>query len=264
MTNQYLSRIKERGGETFVFCRSCDEWKPADEFHMAKGKFKSTCKDCHRAKYSKAAGYQTPSAKRKQEQAAQRREAWLAEIQQCTICGGKKPRRDYYDEAQKRYLPYCCSTRRTYEQVEIDIRDQEKTCFECGLRLPFDDFSNGGNGRDGKRPYCKCCEAARLKMHSDRADRVDLLKSTDDGTATVSILSKMLRETECCQYCGVKMTQDYPVTPYNKTIDHNVPLSRGGKHTLSNISIMCFGCNSAKGQRTLGEFARVKKKRVAT
>lgn len=261
-TVKYLSRIDERPDGVFVRCNSCNDWKPADGFHVAKGKYKSICKSCHREKYGKGSGYRSPSSIGKSEYVDKQKEAWLNEPQTCTCCGESRPRKQFYNEKQKRYLPYCCSRRRSWDEIDRDIAEQMKTCFECGLRLPFDEFTDGKNGRDKKRPYCKCCEAARAKTHTGKHGRIELIRKTDDGTATTVILSKMLRETDNCQYCGVKMSQDYPVGPNNKTIDHNVPLSRGGKHTLSNISIMCMSCNSAKGQRTLDEFAIVKKKRA--
>lgn len=40
----------------------------------------------------------------------------------------------------------------------------------------------------------------------------------------------------------------------NLTLDHNLPLSRGGQNTLSNIIILCGSCNSSKSDRTLDEY----------
>lgn len=260
--DEYLSRIKHVDGDIIVFCKHCETWHDQSNFHKSKDRFKSICKECHRSKYSVSAGYRSPSSIKASIEAKKKRDAWLAEIQTCTICGEKKPRLDFYDKSQNRYLPYCCSTRRTWDQIDQDIKEQMKTCFECGLRLPFDEFGRSPNSRDKKKPYCKCCAAAIMKSKSDRRDRLEQVEATDDGTATVSALSKMLRETEHCSHCGVRMTQSYPVTPANKTIDHNIPLSRGGGHTLSNLVVMCLGCNSAKADRTLDEFTKyVKKKR---
>lgn len=257
---KYLSRIRSVFGFEEVFCKKCEKWKTNQHFNKSKGKFKSTCKDCHNAKYGKGSGYKSPSSIKKSKEAKERRQRWLNEIQTCTICKSEKPRKEFYNERQKAYLPFCCSNRRTWEQIEIDIKERMKTCFECGLRLPFDEFTDGGNGRDNKRPYCKCCQAAKYKIYTDKPERLEQIKETDDGTVTVQILSKMLREADHCDHCGVRMTQDYPVTPSNKTIDHDVPLSRGGGHTLSNITIMCLSCNSSKQTRTLEEFSKVKKK----
>lgn len=262
MRKKYEQRLRGAGEGLEVYCNNCEGWHSHNNFHIVKGKYKSICKICHSSKYGKGSGYKAPSHIRKSEQAHKRKQKWLLEDQRCTSCGEVRPRKDFYNERQKAYLPYCCSTRRTWEQIEVDIQEQMKTCFECGLRLSFDEFSFGPNGRDKKRPYCKCCNSARIKMYSDRPERMEQIRETDDGSITVKILSDMLRHAEHCDHCGVRMTQDYPVTPSNKTIDHDVPLSRGGKHILSNITIMCLSCNSAKQTRTLDEFSRVKKKMV--
>ena len=44
-----------------------------------------------------------------------------------------------------------------------------------------------------------------------------------------------------CAYCGVK--------PKELTIDHVVPLARGGGHTSENLVPACWSCNLAKATR---------------
>lgn len=51
--------------------------------------------------------------------------------------------------------------------------------------------------------------------------------------------------TEPCSYCG---------STENITVDHVVPLSKGGKHEQANLAPACFSCNSSKGARTLDEW----------
>ena len=46
-----------------------------------------------------------------------------------------------------------------------------------------------------------------------------------------------------CYYCGV--------VPKKITIDHVVPLSRGGRHEASNVVPACQSCNSRKGSKLL-------------
>lgn len=49
-----------------------------------------------------------------------------------------------------------------------------------------------------------------------------------------------------CAYCqarGVKLTQE-----------HMTPISRGGRHTKSNVVPACVSCNSQKGTKTALEF----------
>ena len=48
---------------------------------------------------------------------------------------------------------------------------------------------------------------------------------------------------ESCPICGKKM--DYSNNLCKPTIQHNKPISLGGKHELDNISIICSSCNSS-------------------
>lgn len=47
---------------------------------------------------------------------------------------------------------------------------------------------------------------------------------------------------EKCPVCGVPMTSAYLCQP---TIQHNKPISKGGKHELGNISVICQSCNAS-------------------
>lgn len=42
--------------------------------------------------------------------------------------------------------------------------------------------------------------------------------------------------------------------PRELTVDHIVPLARGGKSTPSNLAAACRGCNSRKHSKTAEEF----------
>lgn len=49
------------------------------------------------------------------------------------------------------------------------------------------------------------------------------------------------RDHHCCQYCGSNK---------RLTIDHIIPVSKGGKNTWDNVVIACEICNQKKGDRT--------------
>lgn len=49
------------------------------------------------------------------------------------------------------------------------------------------------------------------------------------------------RDGNVCQYCG---------SPYDLTLDHVMPKSRGGRSTWDNLATACKGCNSKKGDLT--------------
>ena len=54
----------------------------------------------------------------------------------------------------------------------------------------------------------------------------------------------MIRDGFSCGYCG---------STYQLTIDHIIPVSRGGKSTFENCVTACRECNNKKGSRTPGE-----------
>ncbi len=57
-----------------------------------------------------------------------------------------------------------------------------------------------------------------------------------------------------CFYCRVKLL------PANRTLDHKVPLSRGGTNTIDNVVPACRPCNNRKLRMTTEEFLERRRK----
>lgn len=57
------------------------------------------------------------------------------------------------------------------------------------------------------------------------------------------------RDGSTCAYCGA--TEG----PFH--LDHIVPWSRGGKHSLENLTVACASCNWSKGDKALDEWRPV-------
>jgi 5-methylcytosine-specific restriction endonuclease McrA len=55
-----------------------------------------------------------------------------------------------------------------------------------------------------------------------------------------------------CRYCGYLMISETLFT-----VDHAIPLSRGGSWELANLVVCCAACNAAKGPLTSQEFAQL-------
>lgn len=63
-----------------------------------------------------------------------------------------------------------------------------------------------------------------------------------------------LRESSVfCPYCACEMVGGY-LSPNEKTLDHKIPLSRGGTNALSNLECVCRSCNTRKSALTDLEF----------
>ena len=51
-----------------------------------------------------------------------------------------------------------------------------------------------------------------------------------------------------CYYCGCSLKEE------GYHIEHMMPLSRGGEHSLKNVVLSCPTCNFSKGSKTVKEF----------
>lgn len=61
---------------------------------------------------------------------------------------------------------------------------------------------------------------------------------------TVGLVLGLLDDSNYeCAYCFV------PLDDRNFSLDHIIPLSRGGQHRISNMQITCWPCNRWKGNR---------------
>ena len=77
--------------------------------------------------------------------------------------------------------------------------------------------------------------------HKKRAKRRGLAHS-----ATLTDYKQVLDSHQGrCSYCGVQAIL---------TIDHIIPMSRGGGHIRSNIAFACFNCNQKKDSMMVDEF----------
>ena len=70
-------------------------------------------------------------------------------------------------------------------------------------------------------------------------------KAYEDSSLPYSFSYKIKRafDGHICPMCGVKMTSACKTAM--PTIQHNIPISKGGVHELENISIICESCNTS-------------------
>lgn len=67
------------------------------------------------------------------------------------------------------------------------------------------------------------------------------------GSVTLSKVNLLIRDAFKCQYCGRELR------PYTTTVDHLLPVSRGGKREWLNVVAACKPCNGKKDNRTPDE-----------
>ncbi len=163
---------------------------------------------------------------------------------------------------------------RNADKLELD---GYQICVRCNYKRELTEFRTSQPKGKGKRN--KICDRCLTVIYSstyrddpdmgpaywrrraytcNNAALHRLKKETRDNSLSVSDLqfmckpqdlAKKYREQEGkCRYCGVDLNSS------NTGVDHSVPLSRGGDHVTSNLSLVCVDCNSLKAARNPDEF----------
>lgn len=107
-------------------------------------------------------------------------------------------------------------------------------------------------------------ELARASQQRYREKQPETMKARaeqrarahEEGNATKELIErKWLDGDQTCCVCGDLIDEALPGgDPMGRTIEHDLPISRGGRHDLDNIFFSHMRCNSAKGRRTIAEY----------
>lgn len=115
---------------------------------------------------------------------------------------------------------------------------------------------------EGREIYClrDCCKQANKKQIRERNKRLGLnscvKRAKHYGVAYelgITLDKLVKRDGNRCHICGGECDRSDKaygnVGPMYPTVDHVVPLSKGGTHTWGNVKLAHFQCNSEKGAR---------------
>jgi 5-methylcytosine-specific restriction endonuclease McrA len=109
-----------------------------------------------------------------------------------------------------------------------------RRCLHCGSSMP--------QAMRADARYCSAtCNSAAHQQTRKASAKVGARQSRIDRASIIE------RDEGRCHICG-----GFPGES-ELTLDHIVPLARGGKHTHENLAVACLSCNCAKGARLLTE-----------
>lgn len=103
------------------------------------------------------------------------------------------------------------------------------------------------------REAYKKSERGRELKASYKAKRRALKAST--SAEAISPFDVFKRDSWLCHLCGAKTRKALRGTSEDLApeLEHIVPLSKGGTHTLDNVACSCRKCNLSKGARVIGQ-----------
>jgi 5-methylcytosine-specific restriction endonuclease McrA len=158
----------------------------------------------------------------------------------------------------------------------LDHGITEKRCSRGGYVKALTEFYPRGPDDPRPRARCKTClaevaqehwknggperRAAWLAIPGNRDRQRAWLRNTlasrraqEVATATepIDVAAVFDRDGWVCGICwqDVDPALQHP-DPHSASLDHILPLSRGGSHTLDNVQLAHLGCNAAKGAKT--------------
>lgn len=96
-----------------------------------------------------------------------------------------------------------------------------------------------------KNPYklARVRNPIRKSEHNKRRNKV--ISNSSDGSINPQSIYNLYEQHSLCHYCSCALNRK------NRTLDHVVPLSMGGKHILSNVVVSCFNCNVIKSNNVI-------------
>lgn len=101
--------------------------------------------------------------------------------------------------------------------------------------------------------FCPVCEISVEKKDvpekfADHQRKPHKLPSSRISSWQKVRLRKALleRDGKCCHYCEVELNLYMVGLPNSITIDHKIPVVKGGTHDLDNLVLACLWCNSRK------------------
>ena len=197
-------------------CTKCHTEKSVSQFYMARGKYVSACKECKtlQGKQYYIDNKETVKVKRAAYQKAHRAEQYVH-----TQAWRKRNVEKMREAGKRQYAnnpKYHQAVKNAWREANLDkVKAIQRTHRLNNL------------------------EKFAEKQHIRRA------KMRLNGVYQVSAKELIKLYSSPCIACG---------TTERVTIDHIIPIARGGRHSIGNLQPLCLTCNSSKNAKTMAEW----------
>jgi 5-methylcytosine-specific restriction endonuclease McrA len=153
-------------------------------------------------------------------------------------------------------------------KAKSPVIEGRKMCNRCSEWLSLNDFNTHRHGTGGVSSTCRECQrqhsakwrsknrdywSAWQKANPEKVLAITHKRRAQKLSREHEVIDRMavfVADNFTCKLCGdpLDMTAKFP-HPLSPSIDHVIPLNKGGHHLYSNIQSAHFVCNSAKGDR---------------
>lgn len=174
----------------------------------------------------------------------------------CKSCAEPKPLSEYHKDkgGTDGYRAQCKPCRSGYMQgyyaENIDRRKEYVRDRLANNTEHVRAIDKARYERDKDKRIALATEAVHIRRA--RMAAVDY----DPGITDTSL--RKIHGDNCC-YCGVLMDfkrgKRGSIKPTRATIEHILPISKGGAHTWANTTLACHQCNVSKNARTIDEWS---------
>lgn len=168
-----------------------------------------------------------------------------------------------------------------------EIVDGKRVCSQCGVDTPLDEFGRSKSSYTGYTSYCKPCTRVRVaewrsrnpgyiqpktpveksrawakrwrQNNPDRAKANFMAYKARKRRAFVELVSSARvyeRDEWVCGICRTPIDRlaEHPDL-MSASVDHVIPISRGGKHSMANVQAAHLVCNLRKNNKLMAEIS---------
>lgn len=173
------------------------------------------------------------------------REAALAYVHKCVA---ENP--NYHTE---RYMRSKVKKERLAEERQKTLKADERLCPRCLFVKKEKDFPITRTGERAalcSRCYKKVAGQYDINERSYWVNKANTIKQRvirrAPETAVIDVITAddlmglYEKQEHKCAYCGIQLNA------LITAVDHKVPISKGGNHTLDNVQLLCHNCNISK------------------
>lgn len=163
----------------------------------------------------------------------------------CYVCKQKKPLSEFYsNKTRKLGKSYICKTCAKIQRKRYRANHMEEIAVY--LKKYREDNKQEKLKRDKR--YYKTEKGRLLRRCRSQRRRARRAEATvEGGGVTPEEFSRIVKnQGGKCNMCVKRFCKSRPAT-----LDHIIPLSKGGLHTSANIQALCKSCNSSKNAKIL-------------